>query len=138
MPKQSRSTSATTQKSVQDAKRRLTRFLKSVQDVPQQELEHSAMMIYANATAQTPYKTGKLESSVYVKVSKSKVKPGINAGASAKSKSGYNYAGIQHENVKFHHPIKGKHHYISDPFNEEIKALKVRLRRKLSYKNGSR
>lgn len=122
--------SATVTKSLKDAKKRLTKFLRTLDILPTTELAKSADRIYTNAVAQTPYKTGKLESAVYVRVSKSRSKPGIVAGASAKS-HGYDYAGIQHENTDFKHPIKGKAHYISDPFNQEIERLQRRIRRKL-------
>ena len=128
--------SATVTKSVQKAKKNLTKFLKELDTVPVQELERSAQTIKAEAIAQTPYKTGKLERAVYVRVSRNKRQPGLVAGASAKA-NGYDYAGIQHEATQFDHPIKGKAHYISDPFNEEVRKLKRRLRRKLKVKNGS-
>ena len=123
--------SATGQKSVQDARKHLTQFLKKLDTVPTEELEKSASVIYAEAVALTPYKTGKLERSVYVRVSKDKRRPGIVAGASALSDKGKNYAGIQHENTEFHHPIKGQAHYISEPFNKEVKNLKRRIKRRL-------
>lgn len=128
--------SATVTKSVQKAKKNLTKFLKELDTVPVQELEKSAQTIKAEAIAQTPYKTGKLERAVYVRVSRNKRQPGLVAGASAKA-NGYDYAAIQHEATHFDHPIKGKAHYISDPFNEEVRKLKRRLRRKLKVKNGS-
>ena len=122
--------SATSLKSIKDAKKKLTKFLKTLETVPQEELEKTAEKIYDEAVAQVPYKTGKLENSIYVRVSKSKSKPGLNAGASARA-HGYNYAGIQHENEDYIHPIKGKAHYISDPFNKEVKLMQRRIRRKL-------
>lgn len=122
--------SATSLKSIQDAKKRLTKFLKTLETVPQEELEKTAEKIYDEAVAQVPYKTGKLENAIYVRVSKSKSKPGLVAGASARE-HGYNYAGIQHENEDYIHPIKGKAHYISDPFNKEVKLMQQRIRRKL-------
>ena len=128
-----RATSATNQKSVQDAKKKLEKFLKTVETVPVEELQRTADAIKAEAIAQTPYKTGKLESSVYVKVSKSKSSQGINAGASAISERGYNYAGIQHENEDYEHPIKGKAHYISDPFNHQVALMIRRIRRRLKW-----
>ena len=122
--------SATSLKSIQDAKKRLTKFLKTLETVPTDELEHTAERIYSEAIAQTPYNTGKLESSVYVKVSRSKTKPDLVAGASARE-HGYNYAAIQHENENYKHPIKGKAHYISDPFKKEVDLMRQRIRRRL-------
>ena len=126
--------SATSQKSVQDAIKDLTRFIKKLDSVPARELSESASVMKAEMIAQTPYKTGKLERAVYVKVFKSRYRPGLRAGASARSKSGYNYAGIQHENVDFEHPIKGKAFYIRDPFIAETAKLKKRLREELKIK----
>ena len=101
--------------------------------VPQEELQHSAQVIYNEAVALTPYKTGKLEGSVYARVSNDKRRGGIVAGASARSSRGYNYAGIQHENENFNHPKKGQAHYISEPFEKETERLKERLRSKVRY-----
>ena len=132
----SKGASATSQKSVQDARKRLTSFLKQLDTVPTEELEKSAQRIKSEAIAKVPYKTGKLERAIYVRVLKDKRRPGIVAGASARSKSGYNYAGIQHENTDYHH-TKGQAHFISEPFNAEVKRLKQRIRRRLKLKNGS-
>ena len=134
MPK--RGASATSQKSVQDARKNLTKFLKQLDTVPTEELEKSAQRIKTDAIAKVPYKTGKLERSIYVRVAKDKKRPGLVAGASARSKDGYNYAGIQHENENYHHD-KGQAHFISEPFNDEVKRLKRRIRRRLKIKNGS-
>lgn len=120
-------TSATVTKSLQDAKKELNRFIKTLDRVPKRILNQEAKQIYAEAIAETPFKTGKLEKSVYVKVSQSKTSPGLVAGASAKDSYGYDYAGIQHENTKFHHPIKGKAHYISDPFRRGTVRIKQRF-----------
>lgn len=126
-----RGSSATSQQSVKDAKERLRRMLRDIDTVPQEELQRSAQVIYKEAVARTPYKTGQLERSVYVRVSKDKRRGGLVAGASAKSSRGYNYAGIQHENMSFNHPVKGEAHFISGPFNEEIPRLIARIRRRL-------
>ena len=126
----SKGSSATSSESVQNARKNLTKFIKTLDTVPVEELERSAQIIKANAIAQVPYKTGKLEHSIYVRVAKDKRRPGIVAGASARSSKGYNYAGIQHENEAYRH-TQGKDHFISDPFNEEVEKLKKRLRRRL-------
>lgn len=127
--------SATSRKSVQNARNKLTKFLKTLDTVPVEELEKSAQKIKAEAIAQTPYETGKLEDSVYVRVSRDKRRPGLLAGASAKD-NGYDYSGIQHEETSYEHPVKGKAHYISDPFNKEVANLKRRLKRRLKVPNG--
>lgn len=122
--------SATSLKSVQDAKKRLTKFLKTLDTVPTQILEQEAGKILTQARQETPYKTGKLEQSVYVRVSRDRRRPGLVVGASAKSK-GFNYAGIQHENTEFQHPIKGKANYLKDPYNRGIRRIKRRLKQEV-------
>lgn len=129
----SKGASATSQKSVQDARKNLTKFLKSLDEIPVEELEKSAQRIKAEAVAKVPYDTGRLEKSIYVRVSRDKRRPGIVAGASARSPSGYNYAGIQHENENYYHD-KGQAHFISEPFNAEVRRLKQRIRRRLKLK----
>lgn len=126
----SKGASATSQKSVQDARKKLTRFLKDLDTIPREEVEKSAQRIKTDAIAKVPYRTGKLERSIYCRVAEDKQRPGIVAGASAKNEKGYNYAGIQHENENYHH-TKGQAHFISEPFNAEVKRLKQRIRRRL-------
>lgn len=128
-----RGSKATSVDSVLDAKKKLQKFLRALDTIPQEEIDKEIPRIKAEAVAQTPYRTGKLEGSVYVRRSKDeKRKVGILAGASAISK-GYDYAGIQHENEVFKHPVKGKAHFISDPFNDGverlIRATNLRLKR---------
>lgn len=126
----SKGASATSQASVQNARKNLTKFIKTLDTVPTEELERSAQTIKANAIAKVPYNTGKLEHAIYARVAKDKRRPGIVAGASARSSKGYNYAGIQHENESYHHD-KGQAHFISEPFDEEVEKLKKRIRRRL-------
>ncbi len=130
----SRGSSATSQESVKRAKQNLRDFLKQIDSVSQDELQKSAQTIYEEAVSKVPYKTGKLERSIYVRVSKDKRRGGLVAGASARSPSGYNYAGIQHENTNFHHPIKGEAHFISGPFERETARLIRRIRGRLKIK----
>lgn len=118
-------------KSIDRAIRNLNKFLNSLESVPSEELDRTASQIKAKAIAQTPYRTGVLERSVYVDVVKDSTQQTIIAGASAKSERGYDYAGIQHENTTFNHPVKGKAHYISDPFKQEVYNMKRRIRRRL-------
>ena len=122
--------SATSLKNVQDAKKKLQKFLKTLDTVPVQILEQEAKKIELQAKQETPYKTGKLERSVKVRVSKNKHKPGINVSASARDQ-GFNYAGIQHENTNFKHPEKGKAHYLKDPFDRGVRRIKRRLKQEV-------
>ena len=123
--------SATSTKSVQEAKKRLQNFLRSLDTIPTDILIEEQPRLYSEIIADTPYSTGKLESSVKVRVARDKRRPGLNASASARSASGYNYAGIQHENTEFQHPIRGKAHYISGPFNRCVQRIKAKMRKRL-------
>lgn len=124
--------SATSQQSVQDAKKRLQKFIKSLDTVPIQILSEEAPILRSEIIAEVPYKTGKLESSVRVSVARDKRRPGLNASASALSESGYNYAGIQHENDEFRHTKSGaKAHFISDPLDRCIDRIQEKMRSRL-------
>ena len=128
----SRGSSATSQQSVQDAKKRLQKFIKSLDTVPTQILNEEAPILRSEIIAEVPYETGKLESSVRVSVARDKRRPGLNASASALSKSGYNYAGIQHENDEFRHTKSGAQaHFISDPLNRCIDRIQEKMRNRL-------
>ena len=126
-----RGASATSRASVQNARKNLTKFLKTLDTVPQEELQRAADAIRSEAILLAPYKTGQLERSIRVRVAKDKRRPGIIASASAKSETGYDYAGIQHEAEHFQHPIKGQAHFLSQPFNKEVVLLKARLKYRL-------
>ena len=127
----SRGSSATSQQSVRDAKKRLQSYLKSLDTIPSEILQQEAPRLYSDIIAETPYDTGKLERSVKVTVANDKRRPGLNASASARSSRGYNYAGIQHENENFNHPVKGKAHFISDPFDRCVARIKKAMSKKL-------
>lgn len=114
--------SATTIKSIQNYKAELTKFIKTLEEKPNEILQQEATQIYREAFQETPKKSGKLEKSVYVKVAKDKRRPGFNIGASARNRN-YNYAGIQHENMLYRHPIKGKAKYLEDPFERGIRRI---------------
>lgn len=128
----SKGASATSQQSVQDAKKRMQKFLKSLDTIPTEILKEEEPILRSEIIAEIPYKTGKLESSVRVSVAKDKKRPGINVSASAMSKQGYNYAGIQHENEEFKHSKAGaKAHFISDPLDRCIERIKQKMLRRL-------
>lgn len=124
---------ATSTKSVRAAKKKLQDFLRTCDTYPKQIIEQEVPIILAEAKARTPYKSGKLRASVYVRASKDmRRKFGIVAGASA-IEDGYNYAGIQHENKAFHHQV-GADHYISVPYERGIKRIKLKVRREFNRK----
>lgn len=126
-----RGSSAPVTGSVQDAKRKLQRYLKSLDSIPTDILIEEQPVLYSEIIAETPYETGRLERSVRVSVAKDKRRPGLNASASARSSKGYNYAGVQHEDTAFKHPVKGKAHYISDPFERRIVSIDKKMRKRL-------
>lgn len=129
----SRGASATSQQSVQDAKKNLQRFLRKLDTIPTEILREERETLYAEIIAEVPYETGALERSVKVTVARDKKRPGLNASASARSKRGYNYAGIQHEEESYHHPKEGaKDHYISDPFERATERIKEKMRDRLT------
>lgn len=124
--------SATSRQSVQDAKKRLQKFLRKLDTVPTEVLTEEASTLYSEIIAEVPYKTGALEKSVRVSVARDKRRPGLNTSASARSKQGYNYAGIQHEEESFKHSKQGaKDHYISDPFNRSVERIKQKMHKRL-------
>lgn len=131
----SRGASATSQKSVQDAKKNLQQFLHKLDSVPIAILTEEAPKLYSEIIAEVPYETGRLERSVKVTVARDKRRPGLNASASARSKQGYNYAGIQHEE-SFHHAKQGaKDHFISDPFERATERIKEKMRERLTVED---
>ena len=117
--------------SIKAAKKHLIAFNKSLEKVPYDEMQYSATRLYPQIIAKTPLKTGKLERSVYVRVSKDKRRPSLLVGAVAFNGKRYDYAVIQHENPEFHHPIRGEAYYILNPFLSEIDAYIKRVSGKL-------
>ena len=73
----SRGRSATSQKSVQDAKKGLQKFLKKLDTIPVEVLQEEAQTLYSEIIKEVPYKTGVLERSVRVSVAKDKKRPGL-------------------------------------------------------------
>ena len=129
-----RGASATSQQSVQNAKKRMQKFLKSLDTIPTEILQEEAPILRSEIIAEVPYETGALESSIKVSVAKDKRRLGLNASASARSKRGYNYAGIQHENEEFEHSKPGaKAHFISDPLDRCIERIQQKMHRRLKY-----
>lgn len=127
-----KSSSATDLQSVKNAKKNLTSFLKKQQEIPNMILAKEALRIEAEAKILTPMKSGRLENSVRCSVSKSKVRPGLNIKASARH-NGYNYAGIQHENTEYKHPIKGRDHYLSIPFYKGVARIEKEFKDTVKY-----
>ena len=120
-----------------DGESQLIKILKTLQTVPSKVLADEARRLEAEAKQETPYRTGKLENSVRVKVSRDVRRPGLNISASARNlKTGKNYAGEQHENTHYRHPIKGKAFYLRDPFRRATARIKTRLAKELIPPGG--
>ena len=115
-----------------DASKRLTKFLKTVKQVPVQILTEEAPRIEEEAKNRTPFKTGKLQRSVKVRVSQDKRRPGLYAQASALNKD-YDYALIQHENDEYKHPKGGQAFYLESAFDEGVDRIIRRLQTEVTY-----
>ena len=131
----SRGSSATSQKSVQNAKKSLQKFLRKVDTIPVEVLQEEVQTLYSEIIKEVPYDTGAIERSVKVTVARDKKRPGLNASASARSKSGYNYAGIQHEKTFEHSKQGAKDHFISDPFNRSVERIKQKIAERLKVED---
>lgn len=128
MPRVSR----VTVEGLKEASNDLTRFIKTLESVPTKILAEEAPRIQQVARLRTPVKTGKLQASVTVRVSKDKRRPGLYAQASAKNR-GYDYAYIQHENDWYNHPNGGEAHFLESAFTEGVERIIRRLREEVRY-----
>ena len=115
-----------------EASKQLTRFLKTLEEVPTQILLEEAPRIEQTAKLRTPIRTGKLKESVSVSVSRDKRRPGLYAQASARN-HGYDYAYIQHENDWYNHPNGGQAHFVESAFTEGVERIERRLREEVKY-----
>lgn len=101
----------------------LRNMLKTHHTMALQALEETADYIYQEAFAKVPVKTGELQDSIWVDISRSPRYPGIIATAEAhNSKTGYDYAFIQEVNEDYHHDV-GQAHYLEEPFREAVDAF---------------
>lgn len=113
---------------VEAIKKDLQKFLKTVEYKSNNIVWEEAAIAAAHAKALTPFKTGKLEGSVYVRVSRDKRRPGYRLGARAHNPDdGFDYAWVQHENINYRHPIKGQAKYIEIPFRMAVERIKRRF-----------
>ena len=128
MPRVSR----VTVEGLNEASRRLTKFLKTLQTVPTQVLLEEAPRIEQTAKNRTPVDTGKLRNSVKVRVSRDKRRPGMYAQAS-EVHNGYDYAYIQHENEAYNHPNGGQAHFLESAFVEGVERIERRLQTEVRY-----
>lgn len=115
-----------------EASKRLTKFLRTVETVPTQILLEEAPRIEETAKIRTPEKTGKLKESVKVRVSRDKRRPGLYAQASAINR-GYNYALIQHENLSYNHPNGGQAKFLESAFVEGVERIERRIEQEVRY-----
>ena len=115
-----------------EASKHLTKFLRTVETVPNQILLEEAPRIEETAKIRTPEKTGKLKESVKVRVSRDKRRPGLYAQASARNR-GYDYALIQHENLSYKHPNGGQAKFLESAFVEGVERIERRIEQEVRY-----
>ena len=105
---------------LKEIKEDLRQQLKMHRSLMVDAMESVADSIYEKAFARVPVKTGELQDSIYVDVSRSPRYPGVIATASAiNPKTGYDYALIQEVNEDYHHEI-GQAHYLESSFREAV------------------
>lgn len=117
---------------LKQARDKLGRFAKGVDEKSFRILLEEAPRIEAEAKLETPVESGDLRNSVTVSVSQSGRKASLTASASSIHR-GYDYSNIQHENETFNHPNGGKAHFIRDPFNRGVERIERRLREEVGY-----
>ena len=117
---------------LKQARDKLGRFAKGVDERPLRILLEEAPRIEAEAKLETPVESGDLRRSVTVSVSQSGRKASLTASALSIHR-GYDYSNIQHENETFNHPNGGKAHFIRDPFNRGVERIERRLREEVGY-----
>ena len=110
----------------------LSRYVRKIDEIETVDLVVLAEKIRVRAMELAPKGSGKLESGVYARVSGSKTRPGINAGAVVHSDRGYNYAPIQHENESFQHPNGGQAKFVAKALQELIPPFIKQAKEKLS------
>lgn len=92
-------------------------------------LEEHGKSIQRRAFALTPYdpkpdNQPHLRDSLKYKVENRRGGVTLAITASATNpRNGYNYAGIQHDNLEYRHPHGGQAHYISQPYMEELPSI---------------
>lgn len=120
-------------KGIDNAIKQLNRFKHTLEVVPDQILREEAPKIQRAAKIRTPKKTGKLRKSVRVRVGANQYGSYLTARASALNKSeDFNYAYIQHENLKYRHET-GKAKYLESAFVEGVDEIIRRLKREVRY-----
>ena len=119
-------------KGLKQARDKLGRFAKGVDEKSLRIFLEEAPRIEAEAKLETPVESGDLRNSVTVSVSQIKRKVNLVASASSIHR-GYDYSNIQHENETFNHPNGGKAHFIRDPFNRGVERIERRLREEVGY-----
>lgn len=128
MPRVSR----VTVEGLSEASSNLSKFLRTLESTPTEVLLQEAPRIQETARVRTPVKAGKLKSSVKVRVSRDKRRPGLYAQASAFN-HGYDYAYIQHENEAYNHPNGGQAKFLESAFTEGVDRIMRRIRQEVRY-----
>lgn len=113
---------------LKEIKEDLREVLRDHHTQAREELNVARNEIEAGATSLVPIKSGLLQSSIQVTVSKSSRYPGIIATASAKNfKTGYDYALIQEVNEEYKHDDGRQAHYLEQPFREAVDKFFERM-----------
>lgn len=113
---------------LREIKNDLRQMLKEHRTLALRELEETADYIWQEAYARVPVRTGELQDSIQVDISRSPRYPGIIATAEAhNTKTGYDYARIQEENEEYEHPNGGQAHYLEEPFREGVEDFYRRM-----------
>ena len=87
-------------------------------------LERASDYIYSEAVDLVPIRTGRLQDSIEVTVSKSPRYPGIIATATAiNPKTGFDYAYEQETNESYRHRNGGQAHFLEQPFRKYVKKI---------------
>lgn len=105
---------------LREIKEDLRAMLREHHTLALEALEEVADYIYQEAFARVPVKTGELQDSIQVDISRSPRYPGIIAYATSRNpNTGYDYAYIQEVNEEYEHEI-GEAHYLENPFREAV------------------
>lgn len=117
---------------IDDARKRLAKFLHKLEENPSAILIEEAPRIQAEARVNTPRRSGDLIEGTTVTVSRSKREPGLNAKSSSFHR-GYDYAYKQHENFSYNHPNGGKAKYLEDAYVAGVDRIIRRFESEVTY-----
>ncbi len=113
---------------LQEVKEDLRRMLKENHTLQIRLLERASDYIYSEAVDLVPVRTGRLQDSIEVTVSKSPRYPGIIATATALNpETMFDYAYEQETNESYKHRNGGQAHFLEQPFRKYVKKIYRKL-----------